>query len=565
MLNIFDKNRNIFPKDEVLTQSFLIDKIANDMKAKYKKVFSVINYDENSLKNDIHSLLAKYISNKHREINIKFIETTILNKIREKYKKFKKPLNPINKNKKLIKLIYPSPNRYNSYLNLNKKSKTISALKDKRHLAPIKNNSINKNDEMDEKIEENYYTNENLNYNIVNNNEEEKKENEKENNEEMQIQGEEDNLKKIIINEQEEITKLEKYQEDLQKQIDEINKKIENHNQLKDIKDKITYQNKENINKELENENKINEINNDLNNDLNNEEYNNEIKDDNNIDSSLTYEQRKYLERKKRIEEDVYNKQNRYIFIKPRHYKINDEGYLNNNPSKSANNIYNNDNIRINKYSMEKLNDFNKIKEKIRLEKEKQKAKDLLKKSAKKISDYKEDIEKNKIIKEKELVPNISYEEKIKLRILQRSLEQEKAIEHLRNILYPQKQLIVEKKYQGFNGEIDEKNLMKIKELELADKARKLEIEKIKQSLEYSINDKIKKKNEELEIDKKYREIAEKEYELFVENEKKKKLEQAEKIEQYRKGLDEQIETKKKMMIDENNISDINKEFGLID
>ena len=45
---------------------------------------------------------------------------------------------------------------------------------------------------------------------------------------------------------------------------------------------------------------------------------------------------------------------------------------------------------------------------------------------------------------------------------------------------------------------------------------------------------------------------------------KKKKLEQAEKIEQYRKGLDEQIETKKKMMIDENNISDINKEFDLI-
>ena len=57
MINLFDKSRSPFPKDEILTQTFLINKIADEMKMKYKKVFSVINYDELSLKNDIHKLL----------------------------------------------------------------------------------------------------------------------------------------------------------------------------------------------------------------------------------------------------------------------------------------------------------------------------------------------------------------------------------------------------------------------------------------------------------------------------------------------------------------------------
>ena len=560
-MNIFDKNRNISPRDEILTKSFLIDKIANDMKAKYKKVFSLINYDENSLKNDIHNLLAKYISNKHREINIKYIETTILNKVREKYKGFKKPLNPVNKNKKLIKIIYPTHNKYNSYLNLNKKSKTISSQKSNNNLEPIQNNSINKNYEIDEKIEQNYYTNENSSYNIANINEEDKKGN----NEEIKIQKEDDKLKKNINEEQEEIIKLEKYQEDLQKQIDEINKEIEIHNQKKNIKEDVSCEKQEIINKDMIiNENKNNEINQSDNQENNNFiEINNliEIKNENNRNPLLTYEQQKYLERKKRIEEDFYNKQNRYIFLKPRHYKKEEEENLNNNSSKSANNIYNYDNIKINKYSMDKLNDFNKIKEKIRLEKEKQKFKN----STKNIYEPQEDIENNKNIKEKGPVRTIPYEEKIKLRILQRSLEQERAIEHLRNLLYPQKQLIAEKEYQGFNGEVDEKNLMKLKELKLADEARKIQIEKMKKLLNYSIDDRKKKRNEENEIDKKYREMAEKEHELFLEKEKQKKLEKAEKIQNYRKMLDEQIQAKKKIMIDENNLSDFNKDFGLVE
>ena len=367
------------------------------------------------------------------------------------------------------------------------------------------------------------------------------------------------------MEEKDEVIKLEKYQEDLQKQINEINKEIENHNQKGNIKEKINYENQESLNKELiKNENNKNEINQEYVKDNNNEIKDAniiEIKNENNTNPLLTYEQQKYLERKKRIEEDFYNKQNRYIFLKPRHYKKEDEEKINNNSSKSSNNIYNYDNIKINKYSMDKLNDFNKIKEKIRLEKEKQK----LKNSFKNIYIPKEVIESNTNISEKEIVTNIPYEEKIKLRILQRSLEQEKAIEHLRNILYPQKKLLAEKEYQGFNGKIDEKNLNKIKELELADETRKIQIEKMKKFLDYSIDDKKKKRNEENEIDKKYREMAEKEYKLFIEKEKKKKLEKAQKIENYRKMLDEQIQAKKKIMIDENNISDINKDFGLVE
>ena len=74
MTSLFVNDRNPFPKDEILTQSFLIDKIASNMRLKYKKVFSVINYDENSLKTDIHQLLSKYISNKHKEINISILK-----------------------------------------------------------------------------------------------------------------------------------------------------------------------------------------------------------------------------------------------------------------------------------------------------------------------------------------------------------------------------------------------------------------------------------------------------------------------------------------------------------
>lgn len=556
MINLFDKSRSPFPKDEILTKSFLIDKIANDMKMKYKKVFSLINYDEHSLKNDIHNLLYKYIYNKKREINIKYIETTILNKVREKYKVLKKPLNPINKNKNksLIKIIYSSPNNLNSYLNLNQKTKTISAKKDKKHLSPIKNYSTLKKNDSEEKInvKENYYTNQeknisenNINININNNensNENEHHENplkeksdlnnelNEDNNKIIQIENDEDKLKKNIQEEQEEIRALEKYKEDIQNEIDEINKEIENQDKIKYLKkDLIKTQDNENI-QNIYNTSK------ELTNNDNSVNY-----------PSMTFEQMQYLQRKKRIEEDFYNKQNRYIFLKPRHNEKEEEDNQNNNNNKKD--IYQYDNFKINKYSVDKLNEFYKIKEKIRQEKEKE----LRNKSAKNINKPKENEEINNINIKKKEVKSVPYEDKIQLKILQRSLDQERAIEHLRNILYPHKQILAESEYQGFNNNINDKNLLKKREYELADETRKIQIEKMKMSLDSSIGDRKKRKYEEKEIEKKYREMYEKDYQLFLQKEKQLKNEKAEKIENYRKMLNEQIEEKKKLLLEEQN------------
>ena len=556
MINLFDKSRSPFPKDEILTKSFLIDKIANDMKMKYKKVFSLINYDEHSLKNDIHNLLYKYIYNKKREINIKYIETTILNKVREKYKVLKKPLNPINKNKNksLIKIIYSSPNNLNSYLNLNQKTKTISAKKDKKHLSPIKNYSTLKKNDSEEKInvKENYYTNQeknisenNINININNNensNENEHHENplkeksdlnnelNEDNNKIIQIENDEDKLKKNIQEEQEEIRALEKYKEDIQNEIDEINKEIENQDKIKYLKkDLIKTQDNENIQN-------INNTSKELTNNDNSVNY-----------PSMTFEQMQYLQRKKRIEEDFYNKQNRYIFLKPRHNEKEEEDNQNNNNNKKD--IYQYDNFKINKYSVDKLNEFYKIKEKIRQEKEKE----LRNKSAKNINKPKENEEINNINIKKKEVKSVPYEDKIQLKILQRSLDQERAIEHLRNILYPHKQILAESEYQGFNNNINDKNLLKKREYELADETRKIQIEKMKMSLDSSIGDRKKRKYEEKEIEKKYREMYEKDYQLFLQKEKQLKNEKAEKIENYRKMLNEQIEEKKKLLLEEQN------------
>ena len=237
MTSLFINDRNPFPKNEILTQSFLIDKIASNMRLKYKKVFSVINYDENSLKTDIHQLLSKYISNKHKEINIRYIETTILNKIRDKYRyrKFKSPTQ--NKNKNLIKIVNSSPNKSQSYLDLvnHKTNPTEKNMK----LPAIANKPLTQSTEINGQINNNkYYTLAQNNDKIINNNEEESiyninSKNRVNNinneineikNKVNELQNDDGSIKKDIEKEQEEINKLEKYREDIQNQIDEMNK-----------------------------------------------------------------------------------------------------------------------------------------------------------------------------------------------------------------------------------------------------------------------------------------------------------------------------------------------------
>ena len=592
MINLFDKSRSPFPKDEILTQTLLINKIADEMKMKYKKVFSVINYDELSLKNDIHKLLSKYISSKKKEINIKFIETTILNKVREKYKVIKRSLNPINKNnqKSLIKIIYSiptNPNNINSYLNLNQNHKTISAkknvknVKNLKNLSPIKTSLLKKNDsaenlnidheksdnnisnniiEVNENNNENGYENNQSNENreITPMEQKDKSEinnaiNEKSNDVIQEINNDEDIIKKNIQEEQEEIKALEKYKEEIQNEINNIDKVIKKQDKIKNLKNNLIndYNNNEydKIQQSLNERYNLNNSNN-----LYNENNND---DEDNVYPKMTREQKQYLEIKKRIEEDFHNKQNRYIFLKPKKYNEKEEENNLNNGNKK--NIYQYDNYRINKYSVDKLNEYYKIKEKIKQEKEKQLQNN---KSTRDL--YKQRLmeeEKKKINIKKQEINSMPLEDKIQLKILQRSLDQQKAIEHLRNILYPQKQLLAESEYQGFDSNRNEKNEIKQRECELADEARKIQIEKMKMLLDSSIGDKKMKKLEEKEIEKKYRQLLDKEHEIFLQKEKQKKNDQAAKIENYRKMLDEQIQAKKQIMLDENNISEINKEL----
>ena len=557
MINLNEKGRIPDTRNEILTKSFLIDKIANEMKVKYKKVFSLINYDEFTLKSDIHNLLAKYISNKQKEINIKYIETTILNKVRQKYKILKTPLDPINKrkNKKLIKIVYSSPNKINTFLNPNKNIKTISAKKKKKLNPIIKNSSFRNNEELMENYKNKYYTNDekiidnenNLNNENINNSSELNKSDEKveESNKLNEIGIHNDELKENIIKEKEEIKSLEKYREDIQNQIKNLENELSKRENIINLKKQIT---NIDINKEINNNDKINEVD--------NKKENIEIKNDYNWNYNplMSFEQMQYLERRKRIEEDYYNKQNRYIFIKPRNNEKEDKE---NNDNENYNtNIYKYDNIKINKYSMDKLNEFNKIKEKIREEKEKE----FRNRSAKNIHDFKVINEEIKPKNKNE--NNIPYEDKIQMKILQRSLNQEKAIEHLRNILYPQRQILEENEYQGFNNV---KNLMKKNKYELADAARKIQIEKMKKLLDESIGDRQKLKDEEKEIEKRYRYMYEHDYDLFMEKERQKKIEKKEKIENYRKMLDDQIKAKNQKILDDNNILERNKDLWKID
>ena len=573
MTSLFVNDRIPFPKDEVLTQSFLIDKIASNMRMKYKKVFSVINYDEISLKSDIHQLLSKYISNKHKEINIRYIETTILNKIRDKYKykKFKSPAQ--NKNKNLIRIVNSSPNKSQSYLDIvnHKTNLTEKNIK----LPAIDNKPMTQSTEINRQINNNkYYTleqnngNNNISNNIKisNNNEEESIYNinskNKINNEINEIknkvnelQNDDGSIKKDIEKEQEEINQLEKYRLDIQNQIDEMNKEIE--------REKSLYLKNENnnINKNYKNKNyqlDKDKYNNSYNNNINS--YNSKLKNDYNwnYNPSISLEQMQYLERKKRIEEDYQNKQNRYMFVKPRHYKNEEEEESNlKNNSHDNSNTFRYDNIRINRYSMDKLNEFNKIKEKIKQEKE------LRYKNNKSTSNIIDDHDDE--YRPREIEKSIPYEDKIQMKILKRSMEQEKAIEHLKKILYPEKQFLAEKEYQGFNKALNERDMMKKREIELADKARRIQIEKMKKSLDYTIDSKKRRKNAEKKIEQKYREMLDKDYELFLEKEKKEKYDKAEKMENYRKMLDEQIEQKNQLMMEEENLSEKNVDFDLVE
>lgn len=532
MINLYEKGRIPSQEKEILTKSFLIDKIANDMKTKYKKVLSFINYDEFSLKNDIHRLLTKYISNNKKEINIKYIETTLLNKVREKYRR-KTPLK-VNNKKNLIKIV-DSSSRRNIYI----KKEENKENKIKNKLPVIKNKIINRDFIMPKRDKSYLKTCVDID-NFDNSNENEKI---------VEIDQKIDNLvkeenmmKEEINKEKDEIMKLEEYKKNIQKQIDDINKEIEKENE------KI--QKEPNIN-DINTNNRYNTI--DLNNNSNKKE---EIQEEFNwnCNPSMSFDQMKYLERKQKIEEDCYNKENKYTFLKPS-IKENDN---NNNQNNNNNNkrSFRLNNIRINN-SMNNLKKINNISQIEEIKKENNNNIKNIRASNFTFADYVDYNNNTEKEKDNNIIP---YEEKIQLKILQRSIAQEKAFNHLRSLLSPEKQFLNESNYQGFNNSKNEDSYdKKKKELEIADEARKLQIAKMRKLLDASIIEKENRKKAEKEFDKKYREINEREYENYLEKENKKKLLKNEKMQNYRKMLEEQIEEKKKLMLKD----DLNNPFNL--
>ena len=392
-----------------------------------------------------------------------------------------------------------------------------------RNKLPVIKNKNKNNDFIPPKINNNIFPNYSKTCEDVEHNEKDKINNiEKKIND---IKKEEKMMKEEMNKEKDQIMVLEQYKKDIQKQIDDINKEIEKEN--------------ENIIKEVNDNNNKNESN------LNNTE---EEKFNWAYNPLMSIDQMKYLERKQKIEEDCNNKEKRYIFLKP---KISND----NNNSKSYNNLYKRpfrlNNIKISNHSMDNMKKIYLKNKSQEVEKEK----NIFNRNNNNINLHNNFSFQNKINPESnnfnKNIRTIAYEEKMQLKILQRSIAQEKAFNHLRKILSPEKEFLKESNYQGFNSNSNEDIYeRKKKEYEIVDKARKIQVEKMKKALDENIFEKKERKKAEKEFDKKYREINEREYENYLEREKQNKLLKNEKIQNYRKMLEEQIEQKKKLMID---------------
>ena len=208
-----------------------------------------------------------------KEINIKYIETTLLNKVREKYRR-KTPLK-VNNKKNLIKIV-DSSSRRNIYI----KKEENKENKIKNKLPVIKNKIINRDFIMPKRdksysktcVDIDNFDNSNENEKIV------------EIDQKIDNLVKEENMMKEEINkEKDEIMKLEEYKKNIQKQIDDINKEIEKENE------KI--QKEPNIN-DINTNNRYNTI--DLNNNSNKKE---EIQEEFNwnCNPSMSFDQMKYL------------------------------------------------------------------------------------------------------------------------------------------------------------------------------------------------------------------------------------------------------------------------------
>jgi hypothetical protein len=401
--------------------------------------------------------LSKYLGTKEKKINVKYIEMTILNKIREKYRKERSPLNAINyKSHRLIKL--PTANKSVSFINLDQANQEKN-----RNLSSVKNKSTMFNDKnLTELIDDDYKYFDRNNINI-----------------DTEIKG-------------------------------NLNDNINNSNTIPNSQ--INDENLENDKKELNNElyelnNKIKELKTDVENIKKSIKY----EEDLNLNPLTTNEQLEYLERKKRIEDDFLNRQNKFMFIRPKFKEMLNDDSIN----VSYDGIYRYENVKINKYSRDKLNDYNLLKEKIKQEKE------YLDRS---IKDLRDRIYLQYRISDTYNNPNdIKYllkgggdsmEGRAQLKMFQKSVEEERRKQQLN---YPSSSNN-ENNFNRYNS-----GLKKQREYEIADLERKSKIDRIKRLFDRPSEDKKKVKASEIRIDKKYKEKLDTDYELYLLKQKQMK------------------------------------------
>jgi len=449
MISSLEKNITYFQKGDVVPKGYLLDKIALYLNKKYRHVFKAIKYDDIALRFDISNILSKYLGTKEKKINIKYIEITILNKIREKYRKQRSPLNEMNyKSHRLIKL--PTTNKSVSFMNLDETNQEKN-----RNLSSVKNKSTMFNDKnLTELLNEDYKYYDRNNINIDN-----------------EINDNLNNINKTIS--------YSKNNDNLEKDKMEINNELyELNDKIKELKDDV-----ENIKKSIKYE------------------------EDLNLNPLTTNEQLEYLERKKRIEDDFLNRQNKFMFIRPKFKEIMNDNTINVNND----GIYKYENVKINKYGRDKLNDYNYLKEKIKEEKE------YLDRS---IKDLRDRIYLQYRIGDNYNNPNdIKYLLKggntmgAQLKILQKSIEEERKKQQLLN----PNSSNTENNFKRFNSGL------KQREYEKADLERQSKIDKIRKLFDYPHEDRKKVKASEIKIDKKYKEKLDTDYELYLSKKKQMK------------------------------------------
>ena len=302
MKSILINERGHQPKNKVFTKTEFIDKLSKELKYKYYNIFKVIHYDDNSLKTDINEILSKYTSSRKLGVNPKFIEKDILNIVRQKSKTMN--INQLQKQKSQsqISINSTSNNIKNNAL------PPIKQISKSTVINSIKNNNISNTSN---NISDNILNN--ISSNISNNNSNNIRITENENNRySSSIPKDNSSLKNFIINEDSKLNKL--IENDRIKQgVPLTNDDLINKNrdltklQINQKEKKIEEQKyREELKKQIQKNKIINCLEEEIN------EGNNKIDDNSNefFFGRMSYEQKQYLERKKKIREDVLKYQN---------------------------------------------------------------------------------------------------------------------------------------------------------------------------------------------------------------------------------------------------------------